>query len=75
MVRPFGSDRTLSALTHRESEVIRLAAEGHSAKEIAARLSIGERTVESHLLKAYAKLGVRSKFELMRRMGELELGN
>ena len=44
--------------TRREREVARLAASGMSAKEIAAALFVGERTVESHLASTYAKLGV-----------------
>jgi DNA-binding NarL/FixJ family response regulator len=53
--------------------VARLAAEGLSAREIAERLFIGERTVETHLANVYAKLGVRSKVELARRASELAL--
>ena len=61
------------ALTRREREVARLAAEGCSAKEIAGHLFIGERTVETHLANAYAKLGVGSKVELVRLAARLEL--
>jgi DNA-binding CsgD family transcriptional regulator len=61
------------ALTKREREVARLAAEGCSAKEIAERLFIGERTVETHLANAYAKLGVASKVELVRLAAQFEL--
>jgi DNA-binding CsgD family transcriptional regulator len=59
------------SLSAREREVARLAAEGCSAREIAERLFIGERTVETHLANAYAKLGVASKLDLVRRAGEL----
>jgi DNA-binding CsgD family transcriptional regulator len=61
------------ALSQREREVAKLAAEGHSAKEIANRLFIGERTVETHLANAYAKLGVASKVEMARLAGQIEL--
>ncbi len=61
------------ALTKREREVSRLAAEGLSAREIGQRLFIGERTVETHLGNAYAKLGVRSRVELARMAPELDL--
>jgi DNA-binding CsgD family transcriptional regulator len=62
------------ALSRREREVARLAVEGLSAREIGERLFIGERTVESHLTRVYAKLGVGSKLELVRRASELDLG-
>lgn len=50
-----------------------LAARGETAGEIAARLSISERTVETHLGGIYAKLGVRSKLDLIRRAAEFGL--
>ncbi|NUT19266.1 MAG: hypothetical protein HOV77_08765 [Hamadaea sp.] len=52
-------------LTRREQEVLELAAAGASAREIAERLVIGERTVETHLANIYRKLGVRSRVELV----------
>ncbi len=52
-------------LTKREREVARLAAQGYTAREIGSQLHIGKRTVETHLASAYAKLGVRSKRELI----------
>jgi DNA-binding CsgD family transcriptional regulator len=61
------------ALTRRERDVARLAAEGRSAKEIAERLFIGERTVETHLANAYIKLGVASKVELVRLAPRLDI--
>jgi DNA-binding CsgD family transcriptional regulator len=61
------------SLTRREREVARLAATGMSAKEIADSLFVGKRTVESHLASVYAKLGVDSKLQLVRRAGELGL--
>jgi DNA-binding CsgD family transcriptional regulator len=63
----------VGSLSAREREVARLASEGCSAREIAERLFIGERTVETHLAHAYAKLGVASKLDLVRRAGELGL--
>jgi DNA-binding CsgD family transcriptional regulator len=71
--RMAGAVRGAEALTRREREVAGLAAQGLSAKEIAARLSIGERTVETHLARAYAKLGLASKIDLVRRAAELGL--
>jgi DNA-binding CsgD family transcriptional regulator len=53
-------------LTRRERDVARLAIEGYTATEIAARLRIGRRTVESHLAGVYSKLGIRSRPQLIR---------
>ena len=61
------------ALSRREREVAVLAARGETAGEIAARLSISERTVETHLTGIYAKLDVRSKTDLIRRASEFGL--
>lgn len=62
-----------SALSRREWQVARLAAQGRSARDIGEQLFISERTVETHLAHVYAKLGVRSKAELIRRAPELAL--
>lgn len=62
-----------STLTVREHDVARLAAQGQTAPEIAGSLVIGTRTVETHLVRIYAKLGVRSKRELARRAAEFGL--
>lgn len=51
-------------LTRREREVAQLAAEGRSNADIAAHLVISERTVESHVLRACTKLGIRSREDL-----------
>lgn len=52
-------------LTRRERQVVELAADGLTAREIGAQLFIGERTVETHLANSYAKLGISSKRELV----------
>ena len=46
-------------LTPREREVLEVAAEGISARAIAERLGVRERTVTTHLARIYRKLGVR----------------
>jgi DNA-binding CsgD family transcriptional regulator len=61
------------SLTRREREVARLAATGMTAKDIARALFVGKRTVETHLASIYAKLGVESKLQLVRRAEELGL--
>jgi two-component system, NarL family, response regulator LiaR len=48
-------------LTEREVEVLRLLAEGQSNKEIAHTLTIGEKTVKTHVSNILAKLGVASR--------------
>ncbi|MFF5701542.1 AAA family ATPase [Streptomyces sp. NPDC012794] len=53
-------------LTPQELQVVRLAAEGRSSREVAALLFLSPRTVEHHLYKAYPKLGIRSRTELAR---------
>ena len=52
-------------LTQRERQVIEMAARGLTAKQIGDRLFIGRRTVETHLARAYEKVGVRSKKHLV----------
>ena len=63
----------VDALSRREHEVAILTARGATATEIAAHLSLSKRTVESHLVHVYEKLGVGSKNELIRRAGEFGL--
>jgi two-component system response regulator NreC len=53
-------------LTPREREVLHLAAEGHTNAEIAARLSISRRTVETHRANMMRKLGLRTPTDLIR---------
>ena len=55
-------------LTPAERRVVELAADGSSNKEIAHALFVSVRTVEAHLTHAYAKLGVRSRSQLARRL-------
>jgi DNA-binding CsgD family transcriptional regulator len=61
----------VDALSRREREVAILAAHGQTAPQIAERLFVSVRTVESHLAAIYVKLGVESKTELIRRSAEL----
>ena len=55
-------------LTPAERRVAALVAEGRTNREVAAALFLGERTVASHLTHVYAKLGVRSRTELARKV-------
>jgi len=51
----------LAPLTNREKEMLTLVLQGESNKEIAARSSISERTVKTHLYRVYRKLNVKSR--------------
>jgi DNA-binding CsgD family transcriptional regulator len=51
-------------MTPRELEVARHVGTGMRSREVAEHLGIGLRTVEAHLLRVYAKLGVDSRTRL-----------
>ena len=63
--RPRREWRTgVEALTPSELRIVRLAAEGRSNREIAHELYVTLKTVEGHLSRAYAKLGIGGRVEL-----------
>ena len=57
-------------LTPQEAAVARLAAEGRTNREVATTLVLSVKTVEHHLSRVYAKLGIRSRTELVRALPE-----
>ncbi|HNX33484.1 MAG TPA: response regulator transcription factor [Kiritimatiellia bacterium] len=68
--RPFpagdsGAD-ALSPLSHREVEILRLLAEGHAYKQLAAELNISINTIRTHIKRIYEKLHVHSRNEAVR---------
>jgi DNA-binding NarL/FixJ family response regulator len=65
-IRP-SSEATRVRLSERELDVVRLVVDGRSNDEIAARLGIGAKTVESHLRRLFERLDIASRTELATR--------
>lgn len=70
LVSPFvpqsPNSESLSPLTKREEEVLKLLALGHTNDEIAKQLFISRRTVESHRDRLMEKIGVKTRAEIVR---------
>jgi DNA-binding NarL/FixJ family response regulator len=66
LVAQISSNKTVSLdeLTKRECQVAKAVADGLSNREIAARLSISERTVKARLTSVFQKLNVRDRVQL-----------
>ncbi len=64
-VRPRAADR--ARLSRRELDVVALVIEGRSNDEIAVALSIGAKTVETHLARLFERFGIASRTELATR--------
>src|SRR4029079_1735993 len=60
------SGQALSELSERETEVLRLIAWGYSNKEVANRLNLSVKTIESHKANAMKKLGMSSRIDIVR---------
>ncbi|MGW3410743.1 LuxR C-terminal-related transcriptional regulator [Streptomyces sp. NPDC000888] len=65
-----GADDLAARLTAQQLMVARMAAEGATNREIAARLLLSPRTIDHHLRGVFARLGIRSRIELVRMLGE-----
>jgi ATP/maltotriose-dependent transcriptional regulator MalT len=63
-VRTPQGDRAIGELTPQEEAVSQLVARGLSNREVAAELFLSTKTVQYHLTRIYAKLGIRSRSEL-----------
>jgi DNA-binding NarL/FixJ family response regulator len=64
--RPSTSKGAAPALTERETDVLKMAALGFTNKEIAARLDVGVKSVETYKARGLEKLGLKSRAELVR---------
>ncbi len=63
-VETHGATKDAAELTPQEEAVTSLVARGLSNREVAAELFISPKTVQYHLTRIYAKLGLRSRAEL-----------
>lgn len=64
-LQPKQGDTPAHGLSEREAKVIRLVAEGHSTKEISARLDISVKTVETYKSRSMEKLGLKSRVDIV----------
>jgi DNA-binding NarL/FixJ family response regulator len=64
-----GAGNLAGLLTAQQLMVARMAADGATNREIAARLALSPRTIDHHLRGVFARLGIRSRIELVRLLG------
>jgi DNA-binding NarL/FixJ family response regulator len=66
MLRPGGDKSSVEQLTPRQREVLKMIAEGHSTKEIAYRMGVSVKTVETHRTQLMERLDIRDVAGLVR---------
>jgi DNA-binding NarL/FixJ family response regulator len=66
-------EEVAAGLTSRERQVLELLSDGHTMRQIATRLGISPRTVETHVAKLYRKLGVSTRVQAVSRAATLGL--
>ena len=71
--RRLSGAQLLGALSPRETDILKLIAQGLSNKEIARSLDIGPETVKSHLKSVFTKLGVERRAQAVSRAQTLGL--
>ena len=64
-----GTSSRVQQLTSQELQIVRHVCQGATNRAVAAQLFISPRTVEYHLYKAYPKLGVSSRSQLISQFG------
>jgi len=74
LVREVRAPESPETLTERETDVLRLLAQGRANKEIAAALFIGENTVKTHVSSILVKLGVQSRTQAALYARQIGLG-
>ena len=74
LVREVRAPESPETLTERETDVLRLLAQGQANKEIAAALFIGENTVKTHVSSILVKLGVQSRTQAALYARQIGLG-
>jgi DNA-binding NarL/FixJ family response regulator len=65
-VKPASNRRSAPALTDREMTVLKMAALGFTNKEIATRLDVGVKSVETYKARGLEKIGLKTRAELVR---------
>lgn len=58
----------MKGLTFKQQRICDLITQGLSSKEIARKIGIGHRTVESHRYDIYKKMGVKNALQLVRKV-------
>ncbi|MET8166217.1 helix-turn-helix transcriptional regulator [Streptomyces sp. NPDC005329] len=69
-----GDRRPTADLTAQQLLVARMAADGATNREIAARLALSPRTIDHHLRGVFTRLGIRSRIELVRLLADADDG-
>ncbi|MDF3149943.1 LuxR family transcriptional regulator, partial [Streptomyces sp. T21Q-yed] len=71
---PHATGHPTTRLTAQQLLVARMAADGATNREIAARLALSPRTIDHHLRGVFTRLGIRSRIELVRLIAEGDEG-
>ena len=62
-----------AVLTDRELQILELVSQGLTVKQVASRIGLSPRTVETHIAKLYRKLGVRNRVQAVSKAAALGL--